>query len=1063
MKRWLVFFLLLTLVSCTYNRPYSPFPDPTGSAGDSFLRAFGGAPHIFGTGLAKTSDGSLFILASQVTRPPSVLVMKIDANQRLTWQKTYTSSNPHRESDSYYKGGVGDFYYASAITPNASGGALIAFDTIVMEIDKDGKPLWSRMYLPKTANQMFLLSGIAPVKGGYIVSGGLFKTDPKYSPFMIEIREDPGGNVVVGPSSYTVGMELNGVVLIKIGKDGALDWTRHYPEFGGGDVYGRLRTSPGPNTIALLAPALNGNAVLASYMLDADRPHPAAAVVAEVNASDGSLAWTQVLRLGWIHEYQLENPTANAHAFNRIQALSVSPGGDILLAHSIDVCSTATSCQGTTSVVTRLNAQGDRLWSRWLKGNRGGGFTHIRSIAFDLDELVMTGFTTDFFESADLMNYNILLMRTTGDGTPLWLRTFGKNKHTTMISELAMEMGNAVTILPDRHILLAGTANSFSYTGDFHVVQPRSHFDLALLLTGSEGGLRGGGEITNIADFDQPDEVSFDHVPVTARKGAGYTGNKADFSAESIPTTTSDANLQERTVNAPCEVPRRVTLRENGTELHSTCSFLTPANQDIDHDGLNQDFEDAALALVSPRVEVDEEELWLKYRGNVSAYPNKTGHFAANFARVYPWPAAAGVRYVVFATAVAWTYDYGSGINTPVSVLNEKLTAHRGDSEKIFSAWRVISEHTLRLEWVETSAHDNSNWHGGVWNVNDRTCNRGKIANSSKETVGTEQMCGEVRFSANRVLMQTAENKHAMYLDTDICENHAHLLREGVDVWGEDCGWDPSTIPIYRETQWKDSDFRDDPQYKGSGIWEFTTYNAGEQPPQYRLVNDLGRPESWRRLTETQVRRLTGMFPGDSIWDGNLIERDKGFCGGIPRINILVGATDKCSTTIGGKLAETTPELTERMNSMYRVSITTGAAKNASTYAKVTMTLVGPPSTFLGRPVSSDYVLEGEFQEGQTSIFYLAPSNGYGLPNGSDLVIHQVESVRLQVSHDEFLLRWVPRYEQMLGVLGLDPAWLVVEVKIENIFTRQTWFWHSAGGRWVRPGTTETLEPGIYP
>jgi hypothetical protein len=657
-------------------------------------------------------------------------------------------------------------------------------------------------------------------------------------------------------------------------------------------------------------------------------------------------------------------------------------------------------------------------------------------------------------------------MRAEEDGNPLWIRSIGKNKHTAMISELTMEMGYAALALTHNHLLVAGTTNSFTFVGDWMKVQPKSHYDLALLLTTDNGAFAGGAELTNIANLDDSQKASFNHVPMSVQTPQNLLVTSVSLSAEDAQAASQDIQLAQRSVQAPCE-NFRVSVRDNGKELYSSCSIFVDPRQDIDGDGIRQEFENAALALVNPRVEVDEEEDWLEKRGKYTS-AERSGHYTANFTRIYPYPSLQEPRFIVFATAVAWTADYGGLLTgNPLTAASD----HRGDSEKIFTAWRVLSEHTLRLEWIETSAHEDSNWHGGVWHVTERTCNRCKIANTSRETVGDEQLCGEVRFHGDHLLLQTAEDKHAMYLTPKLCEDSV-VLRQGMDVWGEDCGWDPSQVPVYSLTQWKDSDFKDDPQYKGKGIWEFHNYNVGEPAQPYRLINDLGNSGSWRGVTEQQRRTLADLFPHESIWDGNLVERENGFCGGLTKTGInYLANPDKCSGTIGNKLATTTPELAEKMNALYRVSITTGANRNADTHAKVSLELVSPPNWFTRRPTRSTYQLEGEFQDGQTSIFYLPPSNKYGQTiwhvSGfsaiNNDVVSPIEQVRLEVSGDHFLTRWFQGIEPALSAVGIDPDWQVVEIKITNIFNKHTWFWHSASGRWVRPGQVETFREAVEP
>jgi len=314
-------------------------------------------------------------------------------------------------------------------------------------------------------------------------------------------------------------------------------------------------------------------------------------------------------------------------------------------------------------------------------------------------------------------------------------------------------------------------------------------------------------------------------------------------------------------------------------------------------------------------------------------------------------------------------------------------------------------------------------------------------------------MCGSVAFNSNHVLMQTSEDKHAMYPDKAICED-AVLVRLGVDIWGEDCGWDPSTIPVASLWQWKEKDFKGDSQYKGNGIWEFNNYNVGEPDPAHQLIADLSDPQSWTDLTEAQRQALTDIFPGENIWLGNQAEKDKGFCGGLTQSGMqYFKYSSDCSTLIGGKFQLTTASVNDRalfskLNSYYRVSLTTGKAINANTMANVAITLVSDNS-------KSAYNLIGEFNTGETSTFYVEPSATYGMGGSQDRPVGAIREVRLRVD-DKVGGVSLPAGNGPT-LFTVDPDWQVTQITVTDLVTHHTWSWQDASGRWVRPSAIENF------
>ncbi len=170
--------------------------------------------------------------------------------------------------------------------------------------------------------------------------------------------------------------------------------------------------------------------------------------------------------------------------------------------------------------------------------------------------------------------------------------------------------------------------------------------------------------------------------------------------------------------------------------LTSSSSVFTDPATDLDGDGINQSFENTASALVEPILEFDEDEDWVDRRGD---WP------ASMLVDVTPWPSYADVKYVLFEYLTTYAYDSGAGANltalqlagVDVNKVRVRLAIeeHRGDSEKIYEAYRVVDCTHLRLDWVMTSAHDDGTVHNAVWSPHRQRCNVGHLIKSRQRHV----------------------------------------------------------------------------------------------------------------------------------------------------------------------------------------------------------------------------------------------------------------------------------------------------------------------------------------
>lgn len=396
------------------------------------------------------------------------------------------------------------------------------------------------------------------------------------------------------------------------------------------------------------------------------------------------------------------------------------------------------------------------------------------------------------------------------------------------------------------------------------------------------------------------------------------------------------------TVSTPAAHPQATVSLDATTQvLSSSTSIFVDPGSDLDGDGLNQNWETAASNAINPVIEVDEEELWLHHRDDQSV---------VNFVRVYPWPSITDPQYIIFHYLETWSMDYGSGAQND---LYEWVKAkHRGDSESILMAWKVLDDQNIEFEWVYTSAHSNEvTDHSGVWHAHDRQCNPAKMANQDEKWIGTEKICASLEYEmpSGRLKLYTAENKHGIYVNSSICNSVRLVNIYGAWV-GENCGFDPSDIVPF---QWEDSDFSGDPRYQdqGGGRWLWTVYNVGE--PDNYLINELGP-------------YLDGNFNNEAVWSGNS-SNPADFCGGMTAGGDIPA---KCSGRIGSKYEGTPARLTSRLNPAYKVTVNTTIGLGGNAYIYI--------YDAQGIPLA-DGLLYGSFMNGMNEVFYLPELNQGGM------------------------------------------------------------------------------------
>ena len=171
---------------------------------------YGGYQNCITRSLAQTSEGGYLITGGtgRTLIELNVLLIKIDANGHMVWNKTFESG------------------YGNSVMPLADGGYAIAASAFVqpyiIRTDTRGNELWNKTYSPAplttsqtTSTSNSLSSAVQTSDGGYVVSG----TTVNYS-------------TAVNSSNGTTINIASQLFLIKTDDEGTQQWSRTYDSPG---------------------------------------------------------------------------------------------------------------------------------------------------------------------------------------------------------------------------------------------------------------------------------------------------------------------------------------------------------------------------------------------------------------------------------------------------------------------------------------------------------------------------------------------------------------------------------------------------------------------------------------------------------------------------------------------------------------------------------------------------------------------------------------------------------------------------------------------------------------
>jgi hypothetical protein len=773
-------------------------------------------------------------------------IISLAQEQDNTWAKIYESSTDnvktYDKATSIIKASDENYLIAGFTKLNLE--KKIISNLAILKIDTYGNIIWSTKTIEKVGRLIlpgFKAEIIALKNGGYAAV---------YAQFLI--RLDDNGNILwikkFGTNKTEQSLEFTSIqelddsgfitcgstyspdeyktLVMKLNKFGNIIWSNSY--FGFISEYARIRKLDDGGFIL-------GNAISGLHFPN---------IIGHV---------TQLTKLdaeGNVEWQKLYDPTHGAYSTNRgFSTFCLTKNKEIITTIPDAVGGRYRGC-----LILKLSPEGDFIWSKLLTHPVANPITIKDIRCLENGDLILVGEADQNINpggGGEVHNLNTFALKMDQNGNIFWLKTLGKSPKMLDRDRNQDEYALSVEVSDRGEILYVGTCSSFSSIPDaYNFIAVKMNLDGEV----SNGGyyLRNVDlndkrriEITSPSELDVKE---FRNESKEIKNMNVYDMTDFDFTQG----TFSEKNLPKPEL--------KLALSDRGRTLTSNLPIFVKEDEvdnseiDSDGDGIVQEWEDMAMDYINPYIELDEEEDWLIRRNtphivlakmdtNIlipsavaelgESALEKYGEFAqriipplvaelgesalekydelglittatdhvANFVRVHPYPDFYDVpnfnyhstnlpQYIIFRYVVTWSFDYG----------RFGVMGHHGDHERIFMAWKVIDDKTLRLEWVFTSSHRDPNAHHGVWNAWYSVCNKGDVALTNERTAHSEVMCSNLQFVNNRLLVCASEDKHAIYPSCEVCED----VKLFVDIAGEDCG--------------------------EGGRFRFDCYNVGEPP-----------------------------------------------------------------------------------------------------------------------------------------------------------------------------------------------------------------------------------------
>jgi outer membrane protein assembly factor BamB len=372
MKHWLSFSITIAVLA---HNAYGQFPETCMLLHAGFFTGSGG-------GLVETPDGGVAMAGAHDLTNSSgsdIAVTKLDASGALAWVRTYST-------------GPASSDIALAIVNTLDGGLAVSGQegsglVFLMKIDASGTPVWTKTYdapgvwgmrqhhngLVQLADGGFALQLATQEDNDWLmlrtdVDGEILWSDRLEfaGGLPMDVAALPNGDLVFTGNDQGLGAPT--LILRKDGLTGTTEWMHWYT-----NGPGQIMSAHG------LITAADSTIVLAGYINDISYYDVFALAL---SPTDGTPLWST--RVG-------------TDEFDLAEDIAIAPNGDYLLSGRMIQDTTLGPPMG--GFVVRLNANGQRLWSRHVDHPDAALFQPVRcSVASDGGVLLSgySGTTVDY-------------------------------------------------------------------------------------------------------------------------------------------------------------------------------------------------------------------------------------------------------------------------------------------------------------------------------------------------------------------------------------------------------------------------------------------------------------------------------------------------------------------------------------------------------------------------------------------------------------------------------------------------------------------------------------------
>ncbi len=432
------FFVVALVVICSSG----------GSQADQWVKTYGGSGNAKANSIQQSSDGGYIVAGhtqSLDAGSQDIWILKLDVSGNIQWQKTY-GGNGSDEATSIQQTSDGGYVVAGSTTSSGTG----AKDIWVSRLDQSGNIQWQKTY-----------GGISDDEASAILQ----TPDEKY--------------LVVG-STYLEGASKKDLLVMRLDKDGNIEWQRAYGGGTGDDVIHSMQQTSDGKYILAGSTESYGTGRRDVWILKLDK--------------DGNIEWQKAYGLtGYEEAYSIQE---------------TSDGGYIAAGWT-----SSYAIVRTEGLVLKLDSDGKIIWQTRTYGGNGNDI--IYAVRQTLDGNYILAGSTDS-HGAGKKDVWILKLNASENRIE-WQKTLGgTGDDETFYIQEAM----------DRGFVAAGWSNSFG----------AGNYDALIIKIDNNGEISGCPTIENSnASFSSTD-VSV--VPINASpKDTGLSSQAGNLSSANTEAT----------------------------------------------------------------------------------------------------------------------------------------------------------------------------------------------------------------------------------------------------------------------------------------------------------------------------------------------------------------------------------------------------------------------------------------------------------------------------------------------------------------------------------------------